>query len=169
MASVVGETGRVTAVELDAKLAGRATDNLRSFKQVTVVAADASQYRFDDADAILVNAGATRPVPRWLDGLRPLGKLLLPLTMANGSGGVFKIARREQGFSARFIMGIVIFKCAGARDRQEEERLQKAFLAGGANLVRSLRRIPHENDPSCWSHSDNFCLSKIDEDSENVM
>jgi hypothetical protein len=90
----------------------------------------------------------TRLMPIWLDGLRPAGSLLLPLTMANGSGGVLKIERREPGFTARFIMNIVIFNCAGARDRQEEGNLQKAFLKGDSNLVRSLRRKTHEVEAS---------------------
>jgi len=163
LAHVVGEGGRVIAVELDANLANKAAENLRALKQVKVVTADASRYHVDEADAILINAGATRLTPIWLDGLRPAGRLLLPLTMANGSGRVLKIERREQGFAARFIMGIVIFHCAGARDPQEEENLQKAFLRSDSNLVRSLRRKPHEVEASCWLHSDDCCLSKIDE------
>jgi len=165
LAHVVGGGGRVIAVELDANLANRAADNLRTLKQVKVVATDASRYHFEEADAILVNAGATRLMPIWLDGLRPAGRLLLPLTMASGSGQVLKIERREQGFAARFIMGLVIFNCAGARDPQEEENLQKAFLRGDSYLVSSLRRKPHDVEGSCWLHSDDSCLSKLDETS----
>ena len=34
--------------------------------------------RMRAADVILVNAGATRPAERWLDGLRDGGRLILP-------------------------------------------------------------------------------------------
>jgi protein-L-isoaspartate(D-aspartate) O-methyltransferase len=65
LAHVVGEGGRVIAVELDANLANKAAENLRALKQVKVVAADAFRYHVDEADAILINAGATRLTPMW--------------------------------------------------------------------------------------------------------
>jgi protein-L-isoaspartate(D-aspartate) O-methyltransferase len=159
LAHVVGETGRVTAVELDRDLANRATENLSALKQVTVISADASRYQFDPADAVLVNAGATHPVAIWLDNLRPAGNLLVPLTATGWAGKVLKIERRERSFAARFIMGINIFNCEGARDPQEEERLGERFRTSDASQVRSLRRETHEVEASCWFHADGLCLS----------
>ena len=160
MAHVVGAAGRVTALELDQELASRATENLSELKWVQVVAADASLYRIDPADAILVNAGTTHPVPTWLNSLRPGGKLLVPLTTTGGKGAVLKVTRCEESFAARFIKWIQIFNCAGARDAEEEKLLRKKFSAGDSKQVRALRMEPHEVATSCWFHTDNFCLSK---------
>jgi protein-L-isoaspartate(D-aspartate) O-methyltransferase len=159
IAHVVGGTGRVTAIEIDAALASKATENLADIKQVTVVAADGSDYHFEAADAILVNAGVTHPVASWLERLRQNGKLLLPLTAKNGSGAVFKIVRREKGFSVEFVMGIGIFNCAGARDSKEEELLLRSLLAGELKSVRNLRLDSHPAESSCWFHTDTFCFS----------
>jgi protein-L-isoaspartate(D-aspartate) O-methyltransferase len=109
------------------------------------VAADASQYRFDPADAILVNAGATHPIPSWLDKLRPGGRLLLPLTGTYGFGAVRKVTRCERKFAARFIMWINIFNCEGAGNPEEEKLLRYKFTAGGATEVRFS---PHGAAPS---------------------
>jgi len=159
MAHVVGEAGRVTAVELDGNLANRASENLSALRQVAVISADASQYQFNPADAVLVNAGATNPMPTWLDNLCPAGRLLVPLTATGWAGRVLKITRRERWFAARFIMGINIFNCEGARDSQEEDRLGERFRTSDASQVRSLRRETHEVEGSCWFHADGLCLS----------
>jgi protein-L-isoaspartate(D-aspartate) O-methyltransferase len=162
MAHVVGEAGRATAVELDEQLASRARENLGPLKQVTVIAADATQYQSGPSDAILVNAGATRLKPVWLDNLRPGGRLLVPLTGAGAAGAVLKVTRCEPNFAARFIMGINIFNCEGARNPEEEKLLRDKFIAGGAKEVRSVRIEPHQIESSCWFHTENFCLSKAD-------
>jgi protein-L-isoaspartate(D-aspartate) O-methyltransferase len=162
MAHVVGEAGRVTAVEIDQELANRAAENLSELKWVTVIAADASEYQFEPADAVLVNAGATHPMPSWLDKLRPGGRLLLPLTGTQNFGGVLKVTRHEQNFAARFITGINIFNCKGARHPEEEKLLRDKFMGDGAKEVRSLLTEPHEVETSCWFHTDNFCLTRAE-------
>jgi protein-L-isoaspartate(D-aspartate) O-methyltransferase len=159
LAHVVGEAGRVTAIEIDKKLASRAAENLRELKWVTVISADASLYRFDLANAVLVNAGATHPMPIWLNSLLPGGRLLVPLTTAGGKGAVYKITRGERTYTARFTKWTTIFNCEGARNPQEEKLLVRQFRAGGAKEVRSLRMEPHKIEISCWFHTDYFCLS----------
>lgn len=52
LAHVVGEGGRVTAVETDQDLAGRASANLAGWKQVSEKAADGCTFEFDEADAL---------------------------------------------------------------------------------------------------------------------
>jgi protein-L-isoaspartate(D-aspartate) O-methyltransferase len=162
MAHVVGETGRVTALEIDQELASRAAENLSELKWVTVIPADASLYPFEPADAVLVNAGATHPMPIWLDSLRPGSRLLVPLTTAGGKGAVYKITRCKRSYTARFITWINIFNCEGARSHREEKLLVRQFRAGGAKEVRSLRMEPHKIEISCWFHTDNFCLSRAE-------
>ena len=89
LAEVVGREGRVTAVEIDPCLAGRARRNLApGWPQAAVVAADGFAFRPDrPADAIVVNAGVSHLSPAWLDALAADGgRLLVPLTDAEGRG-----------------------------------------------------------------------------------
>ena len=82
MAHMVGATGRVTAIEYDPQLAGRAAANFAHASNVEVVQGDGSVTPFAPADVIYVNAGASRPADAWLDGLKEGGRLILPLTTA---------------------------------------------------------------------------------------
>jgi protein-L-isoaspartate(D-aspartate) O-methyltransferase len=159
LACVVGDEGRVTAVEADPGLAARASANLASWKWVSANAADGCSFEFDEADAILVNAGATHPMDHWLKKLAPGGRMVLPLTGKNGGGVVMKVKRLEQNFSATFLLPIAIYPFIGARDTAEEETLDRALRSGRLQLVRSLRIDTHETEDSCWMHTERFCLS----------
>src|SRR5947209_3895660 len=68
--------GRVTAIELDAKLAARATANFAQTPHVRAVHGDGTRVMFEPADVIYVNAGATRPADAWLDQLKQGGRLI---------------------------------------------------------------------------------------------
>lgn len=164
MAEVVGDQGRVTAIEIDSQLAGRARANLRYLTQVKVVEGDGGEINPGACDAILVNAGATHPRSIWLDSLRLGGRLLLPLTATDDDGGgtgrILKVTRQPRGLTASFISGVRIFPCVAGRDDALNQRLSEAFKQGDAKSVRSLRRDQHEAEDSCWFHSERFCLSK---------
>jgi protein-L-isoaspartate(D-aspartate) O-methyltransferase len=80
IAELVGSAGRVTAVEIDATLAQKARAALADWPQVEVIQGDGAGTSFEPADAIIASAGATHPLPSWLDGLRPEGRLLFPMT-----------------------------------------------------------------------------------------
>ncbi len=69
LAEIVGPHGRVTAVEIDPVLAGRARTNLApAWPQATVITADGFTFRPDHpADAIIVNAGVTHLPLAWLE------------------------------------------------------------------------------------------------------
>lgn len=156
--------GEVVAVELDAALAERARRNLSAFPSVLVVAGDGSVHRDELFDGILVNAGATEPLPAWLDALQAGGRLMLPLTVdlpmsGLGAGHMLRVLRQQRGFAARFVAPVGIFHCAGARTRQGVDALRRAYQGGGEDRVRSLRRQAHARDASCWLHADRFCLS----------
>ncbi|HWF96858.1 MAG TPA: methyltransferase domain-containing protein [Xanthobacteraceae bacterium] len=160
LAEVVGKNGRVTAVEIDRKLAARAKRNLSPWPHVSVMAADGSRCGLDPVDALLINAGATHPAAVWLDALAPGGRMVLPLTVENRGGSVLKVTRLAAGYSARFIGAVGIFPCAGARSKRANRQLRAAFAAGKANAVRSLRRDRHKLDRTCWLHGTDFCLSR---------
>ncbi|MAE97173.1 MAG: hypothetical protein CL910_21190 [Deltaproteobacteria bacterium] len=166
-AHVVGPTGRVTALEVEPSLAERASANLRPWPQVEVRLAEDDGIPETSFDAIFVNAGATELLPPWLDGLRPGGRLLVPLTVSLPSGpiGVGQMLLVTAGSSpaqaeARFVSPVGIYHCAGARTVPGERRLRAAFGAGGAREVKTLDRSTHPPRASCWLHSDGFCLQR---------
>ena len=164
LAELVGGGGRVTAIEVDEELAERARANLADLDQVEVVHADGTRFDPGAADAFLVNAGATHPVPLWLERMLPGARLVLPLTVTaplHGYGAVLKVTREAGGLTARFISGAGIYPCSGARDEERGRRLGESFARGFGELarVRSLRVDEHDQDESCWLHASDFCVS----------
>lgn len=165
LAEAVGPSGDVLGVEIDAELAARAREALAPWPQVTVVHGDGADTR-GERDALFVNAGATHPLPAWLDALRPGGRLLLPLTTPlpfgeNLGGGMVLLARREAaGFSASFVSPVGIYHCLGARDPALEPLLRQLLGGPRGGEVRSLRRDAHERRGSCVLHGGHFCLSE---------
>ncbi len=170
LAEIVGPTGRVTAVELAPELADRARRNLARWKQVEVVTGDGTRHRAAPADAILVTAGCTHPKPIWFEGLAPGGRLLVPLTGIrppapaarfgrNLAGQALLVHRAEGAWPARFLVGMGISFCHGARDLVHERLLQESYARGGARTVQSLIRTPHARTETCWLHAEDFCLS----------
>ena len=160
LAEVVGKKGRVTAVEVDQKLAARAKRSLSPWHQVSVLATDGSRCKLDAVDALLINAGATHPMATWLDALAPGGRIIIPLTIENRGGSVLKVTRLKTGYAARFISQVGIFPCTGARSRRANHQLRSAFQSGTQNTVRSLRRDKHLPNRMCWLHGTDFCLSR---------
>jgi protein-L-isoaspartate(D-aspartate) O-methyltransferase len=159
LAHLVGPTGRVTTIEYEADLAAEARINLQDLKQVEVIQGDATQTDFAPADLILVSAGATRPVDRWLDGLKDGGQLVLPFQPDAGMGVIFGIKRRGERFFARVLSPVMIYHCAGARDPQSAAALAEALKAGGQHGVTRLYRgeeVPLEN---IWLRGENWCLA----------
>ena len=164
LAELVGESGHVTAIEVDDDLAARARANLVDLAQVEVVQGDGTRFDPGAANVILVNAGVTHPVPLWLERMLPGARMLLPLTVTaplHGYGAALKITRQSEGLAARFVSGVAIYPCTGARDDELGRRLGDSFARGFAELarVRSLRVDEHPNDESCWFHGDGFCVS----------
>jgi protein-L-isoaspartate(D-aspartate) O-methyltransferase len=101
LAHIVGESGRITAIEFDGGLAERLAANFAGQPNVRVVQGDGSKIDFDPADVIYVNAGVTRPVDLWLDRLKDRGRMILALTRDRDAGGAwFLIERRGDGLLA---------------------------------------------------------------------
>ena len=160
---VVGNRGSVVAIEVDEGLASRARENLKPWKIVEVVSADGSQHDPGPVDAILVNAGVTRPASLWLDRLRPGGRLLYPLTIeAGGSGGkgcMMLVRRAVESYSARCVGFVAIYSCTSLRDPDLNASLVKQISSGKIFSVKSLRRDAHETDETCLVHAKDSCLS----------
>jgi len=166
MAEVVGTSGQVTGVEIDADLASRARENLAYLGQVKVAQGDGGKYDHGPCDAIFVNAGVTHPSAGWLDSLLHGGRLIIYLTVAfdnsnTGRGFMLKVKREERGYTARFLSGVSVFHCEGSRDDEANQRLREAFMRGVWESVQSLRRDAHELSDACWLHGDGFCLSTL--------
>lgn len=170
IAEVVGPNGYVLGVEIDPALAARARANLSHFSNVKIVHADGSSLVHAESDAIFVNAGVTELKRSWLQALAPKGRLLVPMTthfdnpqgVAIGAGKVLKLVKCPNGFSAKFIFGVAIYHCTGARAPGAAEALRASLAREDTEAVRSLRLDAHEIDSRCWLHDDSFCLSTLE-------
>jgi protein-L-isoaspartate(D-aspartate) O-methyltransferase len=166
MAEVVGSSGHITGVEIDADLASRARENLANLRHVKVANGDGGKYDPGPCDAIFINAGVTHLSAVWLDSLLPGGRLILYLTVAfddsgSGRGFMLKVKREERGYTTRFLGGVSVFHCEGSRDEEANQRLREAFMRGAWESVQSLRRDAHESSDDCWLHGNGFCLSTL--------
>jgi len=140
-AELVGSTGKVTAIEIDATLAEKARAALPPWPQVTVNHADGAHTSFDPVDLIIASAGATHPLRSWIDALKPGGRLLFPMTTDRGGPGAMLLVTRraDDEFAARFLCraGFIDFK--GARNQKASRRLEAALERFCENR---LRRMP---------------------------
>jgi protein-L-isoaspartate(D-aspartate) O-methyltransferase len=159
LAKLVGETGSVDAYEVVPEFARRASENLAEFSSVTVHARSGAEEPLPVCDVLYVNAGATEPLDVWLDALRPGGRLLFPMTPADGTGAMLLVTKNEEGgFAVRFLMQVQFVPCIGARDETTAHRLADAFRDGRWNKVRSLHRNEPQ-DETCWVAGDGWWLS----------
>jgi protein-L-isoaspartate(D-aspartate) O-methyltransferase len=170
LAHLVGPSGRVTGIEYDPELAARAKANFASHANVDIVEGDGTSVSFDEADAIYVNAGCTRPAESWLDRLADRGRLILPLTSDQGfgassleniarAGAVFLVERRGGDYWATWISSVAIFPCAGSRDEVSERALAEAFVNGGWERVTRLYRNQDIPEARCWVRGPGWCLA----------
>lgn len=172
MAHLVGSSGKVTAIEYDPRLAAWAGDNLGSLGNMTVVQGDGAALDFEPADVIYVNAGATHPVARWLDGLTEGGRLMLPLTRVKNTEGsvrrgrVFQIKRRGSDYFVESVTGVAVYPCEGdGRSADAEAALAAAIerdiesrTEGWRRVTRLYRgtEIPRER---CWLRAPSWALA----------
>jgi protein-L-isoaspartate(D-aspartate) O-methyltransferase len=170
LAHLAGRSGRVTGIEYDSELAGRAKANLAPHPNVEIVEGDGALVSFDEADVIYVNAGCTRPAQNWLDRLADGGRLILPMTSDQGfgasapervasAGAVFRIERRGHDYFATWISPVAIFPCAGSRDEVSERALAEAFAKAGWQQVTRLYRDQEIPAERCWLSGPGWCLA----------
>jgi len=159
LAKLVGEAGRVDAYEVEPALAQRASDNLLALRNVTVHHRSGAERPLPPCDVLYVNAGATEPMAAWLDALRPMGRLLFPITSDTGVGAMLLITKHEDGtFAARFLLQAQFVPCIGARNETTAQRLSEAFRSSNWTKVKSLHRND-EVDESCWCSGPGWWLS----------
>ena len=168
LARLTGETGTVVAYEVEHDLAQNAIRNLSDLSNVTVQERSGSEAPLPTCDAIYVNAGATAPLNVWLNALQLHGRLLFPLTPADGpggmpgAGGMLLVTRTATDhFDARFVCDAMFVPCFGARDEETAQKLSAAFKRGNSNNVRTLRRNSKPDD-TCWCAGNGWWLSIAD-------
>lgn len=167
IAEMVGDSGKVTAIEYEKELAIRAATNLSVFPQVRVVNGDGFAMPLEPADAIYVNAGAVRPANRWLDAMKDGGRMILPLTVGYTTeeghsmtkGAIFLIERKGDEFHAGWKSDTMIYPCIGGRDERSEETLANAFKAGGWEKVTRLYRTGEIEQDRCWVRGEDWALA----------
>lgn len=143
LAQLVGPKGRVVAYEIEPGLALRAGENLEPWETVTVRGASGAGSVLPLANAIYVNAGATRPEAVWLDALAEKGRLVFPLSGSNEGGGwgvTLLVRRSGEAFSARVIGRSGFIGCVGASDSEEARAVGQALSSGAIWRARQLVR-----------------------------
>lgn len=159
LAELVGPQGQVTAYEVEADLAERASGNLANRPNVRVLSESATVSALPQAEIIYANACATHPPRAWLEALALGGRLLFPLAGGFAIGGMLLITRTHGGFDARFICPAAFIACIGAQDEAMAKRLGEAFARGDYLTVRSLR-LDTPPDDSAWVSGDGWWLSR---------
>lgn len=165
MAEIVGEAGEVTGLEVDPSIADRARENVESYRNIKIVKTDGTKFKTGLYDAIFVNAGATHPLPEWLDMLNSGGRLLLPITISVnesiGNGFTVLVTKLDDSYKAEVTGPVGIFHCLGARDEVTNEQLKEVMVKGPDFLkeINFLIREKHTKTSKCKIHTDLFCLS----------
>jgi protein-L-isoaspartate(D-aspartate) O-methyltransferase len=151
LAALIGPTGKVTAYEIEADLAARARENLHHLANVTVENQSASTTEIPDTDVIYVNAGATHPLPSWLDALNPGGRLIFPLTPNKGLGVMLLVTRKSPDvYAARVIIHVGFVPCIGAQDDATSRALSLAVQSQAIMVTKSLRRGTKPDSTACF-------------------
>ena len=161
LAKLVGTEGSVDAYEVEENLALRAVTNLSPFRNVTVHHRSGAEAPLPACDGIYVNAGCTSPLGVWLDALLPGGRLLFPLTPAEGAGAMLLITKTSGAvYEARFLCQAQFVPCVGARDEKEAQTLRTAFQQGNWRAVRSLHRSAVAPEQCWWSGASSWLSTR---------
>lgn len=97
LAQLVGDGGRVHALEIALDLARRAAANLAEVPQATVECRSGLDPVLPRADIVYVSAGLPQIPAVWLDALKPGGRLIFPFQASGGFGAMLRIERPAAG------------------------------------------------------------------------
>jgi protein-L-isoaspartate(D-aspartate) O-methyltransferase len=121
-ASVVGERGSVTTIEIDPELSGRARDVLSDLPQVTALCADAhSVDAWRGATKVMVGFDVGVIPDAWLEALAPGGRLVAP-----ASRRLVLVEKGADGAITRRSLGEVLF----VGDRSEAAEVEPGEPGG---------------------------------------
>ena len=159
LAQMVGASGTVTGYEIEADLAERARVALAPMPNVRILCASAAKGELPASDVIYVSAGATHPLPAWLDALKIGGRLVFPMTTDSGHGLMLAVSRPSAaGYAASFLSFVAFIPCIGARSDVASKALSEAMATRSPHTIRSLRRTGPPDD-SAWCVGDGWWLS----------
>jgi protein-L-isoaspartate(D-aspartate) O-methyltransferase len=150
LAALVGSEGHVTAYEIEDDLARRARINLQHLPSVSVLGCSASTGELPNADLIYVNAGATHPLPTWLDALNIGGRLIFPLTPSEGFGVMLLVTRQgSESYAATVVVSVTFIPCIGARDEATSKAISAALRSRAIMGTKSLHRSSVPDATAC--------------------
>jgi protein-L-isoaspartate(D-aspartate) O-methyltransferase len=166
LAAVVGPSGRLLALEVEAPLAERARSALAGAPHVEVRTNDGSAAFRETFDIALVNAGLTHVPPQLLNALRPGGRMVVPITatmpaMGNIGKGLLLLITTSDGdrCPVRVLTFVAIYSAVGLRDESLNAAIGQALARHPFPAIKSLRRDAHEAGTTCWCHTPGACLS----------
>jgi protein-L-isoaspartate(D-aspartate) O-methyltransferase len=159
LAELVGASGKVVALEIDADTAERTRDCLSDQDNVVVINRSGSEAGLPVLDVIYVNVGAPLVITHWLDALADGGRLIFPLTTGFEMGGMFLVTRHADQFAARFTSRAAFIPCIGTEDAKASDKLRQAYRSGGWEDVKSLVRGSQPPDPTSWLAGDGWWIS----------
>jgi len=93
-----------------------------------------------------------------LTAIRPPGRIRR--IVRDHAGSVLHLARRPDGWSARFGERCAVQALLGGRDPALQETLKAAHENAQMEAVRSLRLDVHEVGEDCWAHTPGYCLPR---------
>lgn len=122
ISELVGESGTVVSLDIDAEVVERARRCLKTagYERVTVAQGDAEYGHADGApwDRVIVTAGAWDIPPSWTGQLAPEGRIVVPLRMRGLTRSVVLEAAGDHLVSRDYhLCSFVPMQGAGARDR----------------------------------------------------
>ena len=172
LAELTGPEGSVTAIEYDRHLATAARANLCPWPNVTVLEGDGAEWPDGPVERVYVNFALASPAARWIDNLSEGGTLVFPLGVPtdessgttrrySGRGAVLAFTRTMSGVAVHHLTPCA-FVCAEgplAGTPAVRDALERAFLRGGIEFVRSYRRPAPSSPQRCWFWSPDWALS----------
>ncbi|WP_055483636.1 methyltransferase, FxLD system [Sphaerimonospora mesophila] len=161
LAELVGDSGRVTTVDIDAEIVERARTFLdeAGYHQVDVVLADAEEGVPESApfDRLIVTAGSWDIPPGWIEQLTDDGRIVVPLRL-KGTTRWIAFERDSLGGLVSRSYGLCVFvPFQGAGSRTERTVVVDAGVVlrmDGEDLkvdVEALRRALHLPRIERWS------------------
>jgi protein-L-isoaspartate(D-aspartate) O-methyltransferase len=145
--------GHLTGFEIDRDLAEIARRNLATFKNVSVVAEDATSLDIPPSDLIYVSAAVVEPPEQWLTALRPGGRLIFPWRPTVEVALAMLVRRVTEGFEARPLMSSWFIPCAGASSHKGNLLAPNPSTAQRIHSLHLSRaRAPDESAIAIYEH-----------------
>jgi protein-L-isoaspartate(D-aspartate) O-methyltransferase len=167
LAELVGDAGRITAVEYDPVRAADAEGNLKDRTNVDVIAGDGHDWPRGPADIVYVNFATPQPAATWIDKLAVGGRLIFPLGVPRDTPGASRglnalallITRLDAGYAATALGPVSFVYAEGSRGALDTRALAHSLTSGGWENIRSLVWNDSPASGSYWFAGSAWALS----------